>query len=108
LVKALNEHKVLLVPSKWKEPFGVVVLEGQACGCIPIASDGGGLADAVGDAGLLFQRDNVEDLVSKMELLIQNQQVIEDFKVRAEKHLRKFHPKKVTLEYLNAIVTSHN
>jgi glycosyltransferase involved in cell wall biosynthesis len=108
LVQALNEHKVLLVPSKWKEPFGVVVLEGQACGCIPIASDGGGLADAVGDAGLLFQRDNVEDLVSKMELLIQNQQVIEDFKGRAEKHLRKFHPKKVTLEYLNAIVTSHN
>src|SRR5690606_40338743 len=56
LVDCLNQHKLILVPSRWEEPFGNVALEGMACGCIPVVSDGGGLAEAVGHAGLTFQR----------------------------------------------------
>ncbi|RZK60938.1 MAG: glycosyltransferase family 1 protein, partial [Pedobacter sp.] len=70
LIKTLNEHQVMLVPSRWQEPFGVVVLEGMACGCIPVVSDSGGLRDAVGDAGLIFKNGDVDDLVEKMNLLL--------------------------------------
>jgi len=31
LAKAYNRHKLLIVPSRWREPFGIVALEGLAC-----------------------------------------------------------------------------
>jgi hypothetical protein len=32
------EHKILVVPSRWTEPFGIVALEGIASGCAVVAS----------------------------------------------------------------------
>lgn len=61
-----NQHKILVIPSRWAEPFGNVALEGLACGCIVIVSDGGGLPDAVGECGLVFRREDVEDLANQM------------------------------------------
>jgi glycosyltransferase involved in cell wall biosynthesis len=34
LVKLLNTHQIMVVPSLWNEPFGLVALEGVACGCV--------------------------------------------------------------------------
>ena len=39
---------VLVVPSRWKEPFGMVAVEGLACGCRLVVSEGGGLPEAAG------------------------------------------------------------
>ncbi|MCS6928962.1 MAG: glycosyltransferase family 4 protein [Saprospiraceae bacterium] len=54
LAALLNEHRVLVVPSVWPEPFGIVALEGLACGCIVVASNTGGLPEALGGLGVLF------------------------------------------------------
>lgn len=58
----LNQHKVLVIPSNGKEGFGIVVLEGLACGCRVVAADAGGLSEAVGKFGKLFQSGNVRQL----------------------------------------------
>ena len=63
LVQCLNKHQYILVPSTWEEPFGNVVLEGMACGCLPFVSKSGGLPDAVGKAGVTFKKGSVKDLV---------------------------------------------
>jgi len=75
LCETLNEHRYLLIPSIWKEPFGIVALEGMACECIPIVSAGGGLPDAVGLAGLVFERGSVADLVEKMRIVLNEENV---------------------------------
>ena len=75
LVDELNKHRYLLVPSVWEEPFGVVVLEGMACGCIPIVSNSGGLPEAVGDAGLTFEKSNVESLIFVLKQILENQKL---------------------------------
>lgn len=62
IAKVLNQHKVMIVPSKRKEGFGIVVLEGLACGCRIIAADAGGLSEAVGSFGKLFQPGSVQQL----------------------------------------------
>lgn len=62
IVEVLNQHKVLIIPSNGKEGFGIVALEGLACGCRIIASDSGGLAEAVGNFGQLFQPGDVHQL----------------------------------------------
>ncbi|MCS7036223.1 MAG: glycosyltransferase family 4 protein [Saprospiraceae bacterium] len=54
LATLLNHHRVLVVPSVWPEPFGIVALEGLACGCVVVASDVGGLPEALGGLGALF------------------------------------------------------
>ena len=66
IVDILNHHKVQIVPSLYKEAFGVVVLEGMACGCIVIGSDGDGIQEAMGKAGFTFKKGSVDSLCQKM------------------------------------------
>ena len=47
LAEVLNQHQVLVAPSRWAEPFGVVALEGIACGCVVVGSEKGGLKEAI-------------------------------------------------------------
>ncbi|MDJ0739245.1 MAG: glycosyltransferase family 4 protein [Gammaproteobacteria bacterium] len=51
LVGELNRHVCLLVPSLWHEPYGVVAVEGIACCETVIASDRGGLPEALAGLG---------------------------------------------------------
>lgn len=87
LVRCLNQHRYMLVPSVWKEPFGIVALEGMACGCVPIVSDGGGLPEAVGDGGLVFKRNNTNSLVQTIKNIISNPQLEAHLREAASPHL---------------------
>jgi glycosyltransferase involved in cell wall biosynthesis len=99
LVTELNRHQIMVVPSLWREPFGVVALEGLACGCVVLASDGGGLADAVGTAGLLFRRGDQADLTRQLQLLLQDPTLRTELKSRAPGHLANFQESRVCSLY---------
>jgi glycosyltransferase involved in cell wall biosynthesis len=58
LSKLIAKHKIMVVPSLEPEPFGIVALEGLACGCLVVASAHGGLPEAVGSHGVLFEPGN--------------------------------------------------
>jgi glycosyltransferase involved in cell wall biosynthesis len=103
LAICLNKHQYLLVPSLWEEPFGNVVLEGMACGCLPIVSDGGGLPDAIGNAGLSFKRGNVEALVACIRGLIANPDLEQQLRNAAKNHLANHHPDLVSQRYLDVV-----
>jgi glycosyltransferase involved in cell wall biosynthesis len=61
VARQLNRHRTLVLPSTCeKETFGIVALEAMACGCLPIVSRRGGLAEAVGAHGLIVEAGNVE------------------------------------------------
>jgi glycosyltransferase involved in cell wall biosynthesis len=66
LAREMNRHRVLVVPSLWAEPFGIVALEGIACGCWVIGSDQGGLKDAIGPCGVTFPNGDVEALAASL------------------------------------------
>jgi glycosyltransferase involved in cell wall biosynthesis len=51
LASLLGQHRVMVVPSLWEEPFGIVALEGLACGCRLVVTDRGGLPEAAGPWG---------------------------------------------------------
>lgn len=108
LVEQLNKHKYILVPSIWEEPFGLVVLEGMACGCIPIVANSGGLPEAVGDAGLIFQKGSIKDLVASMQQLIEDPLLCESLRTSAPTHLLKHKSDVVTAKYLAAIENSRS
>jgi glycosyltransferase involved in cell wall biosynthesis len=49
--------KILLVPSVWEEAYGMVVSEAQISGIPVVASNRGGLPEAVGPGGLTLDPD---------------------------------------------------
>jgi glycosyltransferase involved in cell wall biosynthesis len=61
-----------VVPSLWPEPFGQVAIEAMATGRAVIASNVGGLADAVvdGETGLLVAPGAPDELCRAMETLL--------------------------------------
>ena len=67
LATKVATFKYLVIPSLWEEPFGLVALEGLAAGCKVIASDGGGLPEALGNFGILFKRGDKADLIKKLK-----------------------------------------
>lgn len=103
LVDCLNRHRFLWVPSRWEEPFGNVALEGMACGCIPVASDGGGLPDAVGDAGLVFNRRDLADMVAVTERLLDDALLCQRLIDNGKRHLELHRPEHVATQYLQVI-----
>lgn len=103
LVNCLNQHRYILVPSIWEEPFGNVVLEGMACGCLPIVSDGGGLPDATGRAGAVFKSGNLSALVRCIKQILDNPTYEDDLRNASSEHLKAHHPEIVTLHYLKLI-----
>jgi glycosyltransferase involved in cell wall biosynthesis len=71
LVAFYQRSRILVAPSLWFEPFGMVVVDAMALGVPVIASRIGGLPDVVDDGvtGLLFEPGNREALVDQLHLL---------------------------------------
>jgi glycosyltransferase involved in cell wall biosynthesis len=65
--ETLNElygsHDVIVLPSVSRgEAFGLVLLEGMAAGCVPVASDLPGVRDVAGPTGLLVEPGDEDGL----------------------------------------------
>jgi len=103
LARELNRHQLMVIPSRWREPFGVVALEGLACGCVVLASDGGGLPDAVGPAGLLFARGDQSDLTRQLQRLLNTGELRDRLRAEAPDHLARFQEDQVCSQYLELI-----
>ncbi len=56
----INRASLVLVPSRWEEPFGLVALEAAQMGRPVVATDVGGLGEVVahGETGLLVPRED--------------------------------------------------
>lgn len=69
LPKLLNQAIALVFPSLW-EGFGLPVLEAMACGTPVITSNLSSLQEVAGDAALLVDPYNVDEIAHAMKLLI--------------------------------------
>lgn len=96
----LQSVKYLLVPSKWAEPFGIVALEGIACGCIPLGTNQGGLVDAIGPCGPLFPKENAAALAKELIRLESDPTHAESFRQHHAPHLAAHAPETVADRYL--------
>ena len=67
LATLLNQHRIMVVPSRWPEPFGLVALEGIACGCAVGGSEEGGLKEAMGPCGISFKNSDYSSLAAALD-----------------------------------------
>ena len=66
----MRQSQILIVPSTWQEPFGIVALEGLASGCRVVASSGGGLPDAGGPFATYFENGSAAGLADVLGSLL--------------------------------------
>jgi glycogen synthase len=100
LAELLNRHRILVVPSRWAEPFGIVALEGIACGCVVVGSEKGGLKEAIGPCGVTFENGNVRALADQLKHLLNEPEAQANFRQQAVEHLAKFQSDAVAAAYL--------
>lgn len=107
LTRMLNEHQIMVVPSRWQEPFGIVALEGIACGCVVIGSEGGGLKDAIGPCGLTFPNGDVEALTKALFGFLTNAKRLSDYRIHAVDHLLRHRKEEIAVSYLQVFAAAH-
>lgn len=99
LADELRAHRVQLVPSRWPEPFGIVALEGAACGCFVIGSNQGGLPEAIGPCGVCFPNGDADALAERIAQVAPSPHtVVQETARRA--HLEKHTTAFITERYL--------
>lgn len=88
----MRELDVQVLPSKstkfWQEQYGRVLIEAMAAGVPSVGSTSGAIPEVIGDAGLIFQEQDHQDLHNKLVNLIENPDLLSELSkkslVRAE------------------------
>jgi glycosyltransferase involved in cell wall biosynthesis len=103
LASLLNQHRIMVIPSRWAEPFGVVALEGIACGCAILGSEAGGLKEAIGPCGMTFENGNDRSLADALKRILGDRFLEDSFRLAAPEHLAKFKAQEIARQYLQLI-----
>ncbi len=100
LARLLNAHRILVVPSRWAEPFGIVALEGIACGCVVVGSQEGGLPDAIGPCGATFPNGDARALAAVLREILTCEGRLQQLRAGAPGHLANHTAHAVAAAYL--------
>jgi glycosyltransferase involved in cell wall biosynthesis len=73
VLSAMRRAAIIVVPSRWQEPFGLVALEAMACGAAVIASNRGGLPEVAGDAALYVDPDDPPAIATAIRTLARDE-----------------------------------
>jgi glycogen synthase len=103
LARVLNQHRILVVPSRYQEPFGIVALEGIACGCVVVGSAGGGLKDAIGPCGETVSNSDAGALADALERLLRDPSRLQQYRSGAAHHLALHAPALVVEQYARVL-----
>jgi glycosyltransferase involved in cell wall biosynthesis len=99
LSELMVNHRILVFPSIDPEPFGIVAIEGLACGCGVVASRNAGLIEAVGEHGVLCEPGDPKSLANA---ILESGAAFRPMDGVAQ-HLARHDPEYVANEYLKAL-----
>lgn len=98
----LNCHDVMVIPSRCKEAFGIVALEGLACGCKIVCPDEGGLKESAGQSSFLYRYNDLASLTVSIELAFAHFSNVDNFFIIND-HLNQHIQSKIANKYLDYI-----
>ena len=82
----MKSASIVVIPSIWEEPFGLVAAEAMSNGACIIASIVGGIPEIIKDNGILIDEMNRKKLSSKIDFLIKNNKLRESYQRKAWKN----------------------
>jgi glycosyltransferase involved in cell wall biosynthesis len=69
ILAAMARAAIVVVPSRWPEPFGLTALEAMACGAALLCAPRGGLPEVTGDAAVAIDPDDPASLADAVVAL---------------------------------------
>jgi glycosyltransferase involved in cell wall biosynthesis len=90
VLAAMARAAVVVVPSRWQEPFGLTALEAMASGAALIYASRGGLPEVAGDAGLVFDPDEPAKLAEALRCLAGDPERLAGLGARGRARARMF------------------
>ncbi len=105
LARLLNAHRVMVVPSRAAPPeaLGIVALEGIACGCVVIGAAQGGLPEAIGPCGVMFESESADSLARAIRESLASEHRQTQWQRPREAFLRPFRTDTVVDQYEHAL-----
>jgi glycogen(starch) synthase len=103
LAKVIARHRVMAVPSRWAEPFGIVALEGIACGCVVVGTNLGGLPEAIGPCGVTVPNADTSAMARALRSLLENDTLRAGYRSQAAVHLARHSRSEVARSYLKVL-----
>jgi glycogen synthase len=96
----LRQHKIMVVPSVYREAFGIVTLEGLAAGCMVLVSNAGGLPEVIGQCGATFPMRDSDALAGLIEDVLVNPEMTAPFRKAVPAHIESMWPERLAERYL--------
>lgn len=90
VVKFYQSADIFCGPSTWDEPFGLVFLEAMSCGLTVVGARRGGIPEAVGQAGILFEPTDVNSLSFVLARLVQDPVLRQSYSALSRLHAQNF------------------
>ncbi|HLD10656.1 MAG TPA: glycosyltransferase family 1 protein [Candidatus Nanoarchaeia archaeon] len=97
---ALYNGASLFVYPSYYEGFGLPPLEAMSCGCPVITSNTSSLPEVVGDAGIMVDPNNVDELAKQMERVLTDEKLRKEMIKKGLKQAKKFSWEKCARETL--------
>jgi glycosyltransferase involved in cell wall biosynthesis len=91
MVNVLREMDALVLPSRttpmWREQFGRVLIEAMACGVPVVGSSSGEIPFVIGDAGLVFQEGEANELADCIKRIASDEGLQADLRARGRRRV---------------------
>jgi len=84
----LKKSDIFVLISNW-EGFPYTIIEAMSCGLAIIASEVGGIKEAVDNCGILVQRGDKEEIKNALEKLLKNPSLIREMGQNAQEKVKK-------------------
>lgn len=103
----MNGAEVFVYPSIY-EGFGLPPLEAMACGIPVISSNSSSLPEVIGDAGILFNPYDTDELTEKLSCLLSSESLKKEMSIKGEQRARLFSWEKTAKETLKVYYEACN
>ena len=87
LKKIMKKTSIIVIPSIWEEPFGLVAAEAMSNGIAIIASRVGGLSEVVRKRGFLLKNIDQRKICQKLKLLMNNPDLLTSYQKKSFENL---------------------
>jgi glycosyltransferase involved in cell wall biosynthesis len=101
LASYYSQAQCFAFPSEY-EGFGIPVLEAMACGCPVVLAYHSSFPEVAGDAGVYFELHNGEDLKSKIQNLLEDQTLRQDYSRKGIERAAQFSWKQTAMGCLES------
>ena len=95
LNKIMSDTSIIVIPSVWNEPFGLVAAEAMSNGIAIISSNSGGLPEIIRDNGILINNINSKKIAIQIKKLISDTSLLKELQKKSWKNF-SFDSKKIS------------